>query len=80
MSPDISRIVSAAPSNQGVHQAARAVEMQAQQCGERAGGLEARMVPGKQKSENLVLPAGYPTALLVTLVAQRNGKTDRWLA
>ena len=28
--------------------------------------------PGKPKSGNVVLPAGYTTALLVTIVAERN--------
>src|SRR3977135_4534333 len=44
MSPDTSRMVLAAPSNQGVHQETRAVEMQAQRYDERAEGPEARRV------------------------------------
>ena len=43
MSPDISRMVLDAPSNQGVHQGTRAAEMQAQQYDEQPEGLEARM-------------------------------------
>src|SRR5258705_11733665 len=42
-SPDTSRMVLAAPSNQGVHQGTRAAELQARQYDEQPEGLEARM-------------------------------------